>query len=89
MYIPGMSKTTVLMSDEVLHEARIFSQKRNTTLANVMEAALIDYMARQKSTAPFKLKKKHSRKTGGMLIDDWDTIRDTIYSERDERIWKR
>jgi len=77
------------MSDEVLEEARIFSQHRDTTLANVMEAALIDYLARQKNAAPFKLKKKHSQKTGGMLVDDWESIRDVIYSEREERLWKR
>ncbi|MBS0619478.1 MAG: hypothetical protein JSR44_14925 [Spirochaetes bacterium] len=83
-----MSKTTVLMADEIIAEARQLSQKRGTTLSNVMQAALVAYIAQHKNPVKFSLRKKHSSQTGGMLIHDWDAIRDTIYAEREQRLWK-
>lgn len=83
-----MSKTTVLMADEVLREAKAFSQERDTTLGAVVEAAVIDYLARQKAAPKFRLRKKHSLQKGGMFTDNWENIRTLIHEDRESRAWK-
>jgi hypothetical protein len=75
-------KTTLDISDPLLHEARKIAARDHTTLRALVEQGLRKIIADRKSAGSFQLRKA-SFKGDGLVPElrdaDWDTLRDLAY----------
>lgn len=79
-------KTTIEISDALLRRAKELAARRNTTLRELIEAALRDTLEREATSPVAREVKTHSfRGRGlkpGLSWEDWSTIRDLAYEGR-------
>jgi hypothetical protein len=78
-------KTTIEISDPLLHEARKLAEREGITLRELVERGLRRVVAETKQRAPFKLRRA-SFKGAGLKLDlrdaSWDRLRDLTYEGR-------
>jgi len=78
-------KTTVEISDALLHEVRKFAAREGVTLRTLMERGLRRVLAETKGGAPFKLRRA-SFKGRGLQPEfrdaPWEKVRDAAYDRR-------
>ena len=78
-------KTTVDISDSLLHEVRELAAREGVTLRTLVERGLHRVVAETKRGARFKLRrasfKGHGRQPE-LSESSWDTLRDLIYRDR-------
>jgi hypothetical protein len=78
-------KTTVEISDSLLHQAKRLASEEHTTVRALMEEGLRRLMAERKAARPFKLRKVSFRGKGlqaQMAGASWQQIRDAAYQGR-------
>ena len=79
-------KTTIEISDAILRRAKQLAARRNTTLRELIEAALRDALEREMPRArPREVKTHTFRGHGlqpGLSWEEWSTIRDLAYEGR-------
>jgi Bacterial antitoxin of type II TA system, VapB len=78
-------KTTLDISDPLLHEARKIAARDRTTLRALVEQGLRKIIAERKAARSFRLRKVTFKGQGlaSELCDaDWDKIRDLAYEGR-------
>ncbi len=78
-------KTTVELSDSLLRQTKRVALKERTTVKALIERGLRLALAGSKRGHDFKLRRAGFRGDGlvsGRSLQDWDAIRDAIYSER-------
>jgi hypothetical protein len=78
-------KTTIEISDPLLHDARRLAEREGVTLRSVVERGLHRVLADARERAAFKLRRA-SFKGNGLQADfrdaSWDRLRDAIYRDR-------
>lgn len=77
-------KTTVELPDALLREAKRKALRERTTVRALIERGLRE-VVRERSRARFRLRKASFGGGGlsqGVSLDDWESIRDIIYSRR-------
>jgi hypothetical protein len=78
-------KTTVEISDPLLHEVRKLATREGVTLRTLVERGLHRVVADSKERPPFKLRRA-SFKGNGLQMEfrgaSWNEIRDAAYKER-------
>jgi hypothetical protein len=78
-------KTTIEISDAVLHAAKKRAAQDGTTIRALVEEGLRKVLAERQSASPFRLELPTFRGRGlqpGVREGGWDTIRDAIYEGR-------
>jgi CRISPR/Cas system-associated protein Csm6 len=78
-------KTTIEISDSLLHEAKRLAAKERTTVSAYVEQGLRRILAERKSRGVFRLRKATFKGKGlqpGMQDPTWERIRETIYQGR-------
>jgi hypothetical protein len=78
-------KTTVQVSDSLLRQAKRVALKERTTVKALIERGLRLVVADQARGAAFQLRRASFKGDGlvsGRSLQDWNAIRDAIYSER-------
>ena len=77
-------KTTIELSDALLHTARQVAAERRTTLRSIIELALRQYLDSHAQTSP-RLRRHTFRGRGlqaGLSEGDWAAIRERAYEGR-------
>ena len=78
-------KTTVEISDSLLHEARKVAEREGVTLRSLIERGLHRVICETTRGTPFKLRRATFRGTGQQAEfrdAPWDRLRDTVYRDR-------
>lgn len=79
-------KTTIDISNTLFKQVKQMAGERGTSLKEIFESALRDFLGHRKQTAArFKLKKASFKGKGvapGVAEGDWTAIRDKIYEGR-------
>jgi Arc/MetJ family transcription regulator len=78
-------KTTIEISDSLLHEAKRLAAKEGTTVRAFVEQGLRCILAERKSRGAFRLRKATFKGKGlqpGVEDTTWERIRETIYQGR-------
>ncbi len=78
-------KTTVEISDVLLHQARKVAAREKTTVRALVEEGLRDVIAKRKRLTGFKLRKVTFRGNGlqpALRGASWEQIRDLAYEGR-------
>ncbi len=78
-------KTTIEISDPLLHEARQLAASEGVTLRTLMERGLRRVLSESRTSTPFKLRRA-SFKGHGLQADhgeaSWERLRDFAYEGR-------
>ena len=78
-------KTTVEITDSLLHQARKLAAREGVTLRTLLERGLHRVIAESKRSAPFKLRPA-SFKGKGLQPEfhdaSWEKMRDLVYKDR-------
>jgi hypothetical protein len=78
-------KTTVEISDSLLHEVREVAAREGVTLRTLVERGLHRVVAETQRGAPFKLRRASFKGKGRQAeLSEalWDTLRDLAYKDR-------
>ena len=78
-------KTTIEVSDALMHEAKTLAQEHNTTLRALVEQGLEKVLRDLREPKPYKLKDGSVRGQGlqpGQENLNWAEVRDMIYEGR-------
>jgi hypothetical protein len=78
-------KTTVEISDSLLHEVREVAAREGVTLRTLVERGLHRVVAETNRGAPFKLRRASFKGKGRqpeLPGSSWETLRDLIYRDR-------
>ena len=73
-------KTTVVLSDDLLRQAKEYAARHGIPLREVIEFGLqLALQAKKPSRRPFRLKTVTTKGEGLICDGDWSTIRSLIY----------
>lgn len=78
-------KTTVEISDTLLHQARQAASREGVTLRALIERGLRNVIDETARNAPFKLRRASFRGSGRQpefVEASWERVRDSIYRDR-------
>ena len=78
-------KTTIEISDPLLHEARKLAEREGVTLRARVERGLRRVVAETKPNSPFKLRRASFQRRGlqaDLRDASWDKLRDMAYEGR-------
>jgi hypothetical protein len=78
-------KTTIEISDTLLHEVRRLAAREGVTLRSLLERGLRCILAETKDSPPFKLRRASFKGEGrqtALREAEWETLRDLTYQDR-------
>jgi len=82
IYYTVYMKTTMLLPDPLLYEAKQVAQEEGSSLTKVMERALQEYVGKKRGKKLAKIRENHFKGKGfadSSFEGNWDKIRGAIY----------